>query len=208
MHDLIIIGAGGFGREVALWASEVQSQDWSLRGFLDDRSEALEGYAGGVSILGKIEDYAPRENDLFVCAIGDPKLKGQIYRDFKSRGARFVSLVHPTAIIGQRSRVGVGCIICPRVTITCDVVIEDFVTINMHSTVGHDAVVGEGSTLSCHVDITGGVRVGKGVLVGSHASILPLVNIGDDAVVGAASLVVREVSPGTTVMGVPAKRLI
>jgi maltose O-acetyltransferase len=49
------------------------------------------------------------------------------------------------------------------------------------------------------------VRIGQNVWIGSGAIILPGVSVGDDAIVGAGSVVTRDVPPGATVVGNPAR---
>ncbi len=204
---LLVVGAGGFGREVAAWASDIplSARDWELGGFLDDCADALHGYEVGLPIVGGIAEYVPQESDLFVMALGDPRTKLAAAGRLTKRGAQFITLVHPTAIVGDRSRLGAGTVVCPRAVITTDVKIGRFVTINLHATIGHDTVVGDGCTLSCQTDVTGFARLGEGVFLGSHASVLPGAKVGDYAKVGAGSIVLKKVRPGTTVLGVPGK---
>jgi sugar O-acyltransferase (sialic acid O-acetyltransferase NeuD family) len=209
MKRLIIIGAGGFGREVLSWAIDIEptQQDWRLYGFLDENSTALKNYSLPYAIFGSPSTYDPTENDVFVCAIGDPKKKLSICKKLKDRGAKFTNLVHNSAIIGNGNKIGLGCILCPRSTITTNVVLGDFITINVNSGIGHDAVINDGVTISAQCDITGNTFLGEGVFIGSNAVILPSVKVGSYAVVGAGSMVLRKVDPGTTVMGNPAKRI-
>ncbi|TWT77776.1 putative acetyltransferase EpsM [Posidoniimonas polymericola] len=207
---IIIVGAGGFGREVHAWAGHAIASGLlpaGVTGFLDDRSDPLDGYGLEDKLLGRCSDYLPEAGDLFLCAIGDPKAKLQVSSGLRSRGAEFVSLIHPTAIIGPRCRLGVGCVVCPYATVTADVTIGDFVCLNAHATVGHDASLGDGCTLSGHCDITGGARLGEGVFMGSHAAVLPGVRVGDYATIAAGSVAYHRVAPETTAIGVPAKRL-
>ncbi len=137
-----------------------------------------------------------------------PAYKLNICRSLKDRGGEFVTLIHPSAIIGPNCSIGEGCILCPGVVLTSDVSLGNFITLNLHATVGHDAKIGDGSTLLSHTDVTGFVELGEGVLLGSHASILPHAKVGDYGIVGAGSVVLRRVKSRTTVIGVPAKKIV
>lgn len=209
MKRLLIVGAGGFGREVLSWARDAQSAQggWQIAGFLDTNPKALEGFPCPAEILGDPLTYQPGDDDLLVCAIGDPATKLQVCRDLQARGGRFPTLIHPTAVIGGDCRIGEGSLLCPGAVITANVTLGDFVMLNVYATVGHDAVIGAGCTLSAHTDVTGNARLGEGVFLGSHAVVLPGAQVGDYAVVGAGSVVLRNVRARTTVVGVPAKQI-
>lgn len=207
MKRLIIIGAGAWGREVAGWAraSLPHGRDWELAGFLDSRTDALQGFDLDLPVLGSPDAYQPGPNDVFVCAIGTPAAKKQVVSQLVDLGARFVNVIHPTVIIGRNVRLGTGIILCPRVILSCDIEVGDHVGINMHSVVSHDARIGPYSQLSNLCDVTGGVTLGEGVFMGSKSTVLPQVSIGAWANIGAASAVVRDLPEHQTVMGVPAR---
>ena len=137
MRRLLIVGAGGFGREVFSWAlhTNVNDRDWEIGGFLDSNSKALDGFGFKIGIVGDPLTYNPLEGDVFVCAIGDPKTRLRLCRDLKSRGARFLTLIHPTTVIGLDCRIGEGCILCPGAIITTNVTLGNFVVLNVQSTV-------------------------------------------------------------------------
>ena len=120
----------------------------------------------------------------------------------RDNGAGFWRTIINVILPLSKSGIGIGTIF------VITLVMGDFVSVNLHSTVAHDAVIGKWCQLHCHVDITGGVVLGEGVTVGSHASILPGVKVGAGATIGAGAIVTRDVPAGATVFGVPARPLV
>ncbi|GGC83765.1 acetyltransferase [Undibacterium terreum] len=209
MKNIVIAGAGGFGREIASHLESIVSDKIRIAGFIDDTlaiAPAL-NQSYPYPVLGKISDYLPRIDDVFIVAIGDPKEKLRIAHELELRGAEFFSFIHPTAVIARTAKLGRGIILCPFSMASADSSISDFVTINFCSSIGHDVFVGEGSTISSHVDITGYVKIGAGVFIGSNASVLPKVEVGAFSKIGAGAIVVRRVKEGATVYSSPAKTL-
>ncbi|MHC4875991.1 MAG: NeuD/PglB/VioB family sugar acetyltransferase [Planctomycetota bacterium] len=208
---VLIVGAGGFGREILHWLdTAVQSgdvPDWKIGGFLDANPRALADFDIDLPIVGDPANYEPQADDVFLCAIGAPKTKLKVCRSLLERGADFPAWVHPTALVGARSRIGRGSLLLPNSGISVDVTLGEFVTLNCRAVVGHDAVVGDGCTLNSFVDVAGAAVLGTGVLVGSHGVVAPRAKVGDFTTIGAGSVVVRRTKPETTVLGVPAKRL-
>ena len=206
---LLIVGAGGFGREVLQWAEDAAADGagWKIGGFLDADASALDDFEVPYGILSRPDEYDPAPGDVIVCAIGDPATRAKVVADLTVQGARFATLIHPSAVVGARSVLGEGSILCPQVTITTDVSIGKHVVVNVHASVGHDASVGDFCSLFGHCDVTGNARLGEGVTMGTHACVLPGVSVGRSAKISAGSVVTRTVKPHTTVFGVPAKKL-
>ncbi len=210
MKRLLIVGAGGFGREMFHWVLQHPDNGrlWSLGGFLDDKINALEGYNYIPGVLGTIRDYEPSPTDLLVIAIALPKIKKMVVGSLIQRGADFLTFVHPSVILGGNVRLGRGSVICPGAVLTSDVTLGDFVTFNCCSSIGHDARLGDFVTLSGHCDITGFCRVEEGAFFGSHACMIPNTRVGSWAIVGAGSTVIVSVPANVTVVGSPARRLV
>ena len=209
MKNLVIIGARAFGREVYNLAlqSVGYGENYIVKGFLDGKTDALSSYNGYPEIIGDPETYIPREDDLFICALGDVKYKKKYVDMLLAKGAEFTTLIHKESVIERNTKIGKGCIVCRWVNISCDTEIGDFVTIQPFSDVGHDVKIGNYSHLNAHSFLGGFVIVEDEATINTGAIIHPHKKVGMQATVGAGSLVLRNVKPGTTVLGVPAKLL-
>jgi sugar O-acyltransferase (sialic acid O-acetyltransferase NeuD family) len=206
--ELYLVGAGGFGRDVASWLHMATLEpDTVFKGFLDTNRDALSGYDFPVGVVGDEQTWDVRPHHRFVCTLGSPALKQRVVRALLERGARFANVVSRTAIVSAHARVGSGCVIGHNAGIACHAHVGDFVTIVAASAIGHDAVIGDYSHISSFCDVTGHVTLGRGVTLGSHAVVLPRVTVGDYGIVGAGSVAVRDVPAGATVFGVPAALL-
>jgi sugar O-acyltransferase (sialic acid O-acetyltransferase NeuD family) len=203
----LVVGAGGAGREILSWTLQMPKSDWEVAGLLDANPEAFGTAEFPYPILGDPASWTPKDDEVFVAGLGDPAVRLRVCGDLKARGARFVTVVHPSVILALNVTIGEGCVLSPNVVVSANAVIENFVLVNIAASIGHDTRIGEGATVSCHCDVMGYAQIGRECFLGSHAAILPRKKVGDRAVVGAGSTVVRNVAAATTVMGVPAQRL-
>lgn len=211
MKDIIIVGASGFGREVAQYIEDINASkpipEWNILGFIDDNPNALDGIGHGYSVIDSIKHHNPLDSSFYVCALASPKVKKSIVELLESKGAKFTTLIHPTAQISRYAKIGNGCIITPNSNVNTEAELGKFVAV-LASGIGHDAIVEDFSTLSGHVCVNGHVYIGKGTYVGCGALIAPGKKIGDEATIGIGSVVVTNVKAGITVFGNPAKKLI
>ena len=209
MKNLIIIGAGGFGREVYHWAldSPQYKKEWVIKGFLDDDLKASQEHPLPVPVLEKLNDYTIAEDDVFVCALAKPEIKKKVVQAILGRGGRFTNLVHPSIQMGSNIHLGVGVIICPNTVLTTNIQLGDFVALNLFCAIGHDAVIADYCHLSSYSEVCGHAQLEEGAFLGTHSSVLQSLTVGAYATVGAGSVAIRNVKPGRTVIGVPAKEL-
>lgn len=209
MNRLIIVGAGGCGREVLQWAKDVNDKEktWEIAGFLDDNENALEGVPCDVSVLGGVDTYKILPEDVFVCAIGNPKIKKLVTEKLKARGAKFTTLVHPTAVVADNALLDEGVILYPFSLVSDNAHVGAHSIVNMYSSVAHDSVLGEYCIISAHCDVTGACTLGDGVFMGTTSNMVPRTKIGNYAFICAGSTVMTRVKDGVKVMGNPARKM-
>lgn len=211
-YELLIFGAGGFGREVASWAERARWRGRAFRtlAFVDDH--AAERTLNGRAVL-TLQEAAERHPGAYVLAtVGSPSVRARMVARAQTAGLRATPpLIHPNAEYdAEYVRVADGVVICAGSVLTVNIEVHEHVQINLDCTVGHDAVLGAYATLSPGVHISGNVTLGERAFFGTGAVTVngapgaPL-QIGADAVVGAGAVVTRAVAPGTTVVGVPAR---
>ena len=206
MNRLLIVGAGGFGREMFAAAREAVGYGtaFEIEGFLDAKPTALDGFAGYPPIVGSPDTYEPGKYDVFVTALGSIASRRRCVEALEAKGAKFVSIVHRTATIGQNVLIGEGSFIAPHVSITADVCVGRHVSVFHSSSIGHDSKLRDFSHVYAQCSIGGGVNVGEGAVVYPGSVVVPRRGIGAGAVVGAGSVVFVDVDPGVTVIGNPA----
>ena len=208
MKKLLIVGAGGFGRELYAWAGQHPAcgREWGLAGFLDDNAAALASF-GSFAPVYPLAGHRPSADMVYLCGVGMPALKEKLITPLLAAGAEFLTFVHPQALVGARVKLGNGVVLCPGAVVSVDIDLGDFVMVNLNCTIGHDASLGPWTSLSAQCDITGHVRIADRVFMGSRASVIPGKSVGSRSVVGAGAVVVTDVPADVTVVGIPARIL-
>ncbi len=214
-RKLVIVGAGGFAREVKWLASDITAAADGDAGFdfvgyvVSDTSKVSE-YDSADEILGDfgwLRDN-PDRFDCLAMGIGNARPRLEVADELEAEyGADYwPSMVHPSAHFDRASaRLGHGVQICANVIGTVNLVFEPFAMVNLACTMGHEAVLRRACTLNPTVNISGGVDIGAGALVGTGAQILQYLTVGDGAIVGGGAVVTKNVAPGVLVVGAPAR---
>ena len=206
---LIIYGAGGMARELA-WLAESCPEAGVLVAFLDDDAREHGRVVNGIPVLGLPEAARRYPGARVVAGVGDPALRQRLAQCALDVGLIPTTLIHPRVERSRFVEIGEGTVICAGSHISPNVILGRYVQINRSCDVSHDVIMSDYATLAPGVKVSGRVRIGARAYIGTNASIIngeaeaPLV-IGDDAVIGAAACVTRDIAPGTTVVGVPAK---
>jgi sugar O-acyltransferase (sialic acid O-acetyltransferase NeuD family) len=205
MTTLIIIGAGGFGLEVAAYAEDVAKHDQTLtvKGFLDD-TKVVGTFHAGYPILGGMTTVIDPTAH-YIIALGHPQHRQTLTEKFVARGVRWARLVHPLAYVASTAKIGGGSIVAPFAFIGPEVVLHDHVLVNVHATVGHEARVGSYAVLSPYANINGAARLGDGVFVGSNATIVNGATIGARSKISAGAVVYNDIPADVRALGNPAR---
>jgi sugar O-acyltransferase (sialic acid O-acetyltransferase NeuD family) len=207
MQDIVIVGVGGLGRELAEWIEDINDvrPTFRLLGFLDDDVRKHATQQHDLPVLGGIDWLTERSRTVAtVVGIGNPAPKRRVVERLRAHSAGFPTIVHPAAVVGRYVDLGEGVVVCPGAIITTDVRVGSFVTFNFDLTVGHDATIEDYVTLAPGVHISGYVMVREGADLGAGVVTIPSVEIGAWSVVGAGAAVTRSLPPNCTAVGVPA----
>lgn len=206
-RPLVIVGAGGFGRETidTVRAINSGSPTWDVIGVIDDSPSELNLQRLrqlGVEYLGGV-DQVPDDAAVALC-VGSPAARAGLAARL-SHSVDFPSLIHPSTTSGSHFRHGRGLITLAGVSIGTNVEVSDHVHLNAHAVIGHDTRLLDFVSVNPNATVSGDCLVGAGTLIGASSTVLQQITVGEGSVVGAAACVVSDVAPRTTVKGVPAR---
>lgn len=205
MKDIIIIGGGGFAKEVVWLANDCNRK---VRGVLDDNEQTHGTYIQGAKILGDIDTWDEYSDCEFIIAIGSPRTRFKVYEKILKQGKPFfTSLVHPSVRYSNTVEIGEGVIICAGTILTVDVKIGDHNIFNLNVTVGHECEFSNFVTIAPMVAISGNVLIHKYAEIGTGAVIRQGLEVGTGAMLGMGGVLTKTVPDFTIFAGNPAKKL-
>jgi len=202
---LIIIGTGGHARVVAEIA---KLSHLEIKGFIDLDYSGEDELILGSPVLGGLEQIKHPSSDLsFFAAIGENAQRKQIFEQMISEDFMAISLIHPTAIIGEGVEVGVGTLICAGSIICTNARIGENTIINTGVIIDHEAKIGSNSHIAPGSRVAGRVTIGPGSFLGVGANVIDKINIGERVTVGAGSVIIRDIPSNSKVVGNPGRIL-
>lgn len=206
MKHLIILGAGGMGKEFYYTARHSIGYGvvFDIKGYLDIPNPDWDTTVYP-PILGIEDEYEIQPDDIFTCSIGDVNIKRRVCEKMKARGASFQTLIMDNAEIRDGVKLGDGCVVDSYAHIGSDVTIGENCLIQGYAAIGHDCIIGDYTRIDPRVSIVGGVVVGSNVTIHTASVLNHKVKVGDNATIGAMSFVILKVKENTSVFGIPAK---
>lgn len=209
IKDIVIIGSGGFAREVTFLIEQINQSNyrWNILGYIDNQAKKSQGKYG---IIADDEWLLNSPKEIYVAiGIGNPQTIKYLSEFFlQNKNIKFPNLIHPNTIYEKDSLIlGNGNIICANNIFTVDVKIGSFNIFNLSCTVGHDTIVGSNNVFNPNTNISGNVHIGNNCLFGTSSTVLQNTTINNNVTIGAAALINKDIKESGTYVGIPAKRI-
>jgi sugar O-acyltransferase (sialic acid O-acetyltransferase NeuD family) len=210
LRPLVIVGAGGLGREVLVLLHQLNDQQptWDLRGFYDDVPPST---ALPLPYLGTVADLRATAEPMAVAvAVGSSQARTAVVARLSAGHLSFPTLIHPGVSCApyQHLQFGAGCIITQGCILTTNVRLGRHVLLNLGCTIGHDAVLEDFCSLMPHANVGGQAHLAEAVYLGTNTTVINKVRIGARSILGAGAVAVRDLPADVTAVGVPAKPII
>lgn len=207
MKNIVIIGAGGVGRETSLIIQKINELEltWNLIGFIDDNQDNWGKVINGYPIIGGIDSLELLTPDTYlVIAIANYEVKKKIVNKINNK-FKFATIVHPKVWIHDHMKIGQGTIIYEGVILTTNVEIGNHVIISPKCGVGHDSIIKDYVSLLWNVNISGNDFIEEGVMMGSGSTIIQSKKVGKGSTIGAGAVIIEDIDSFSTAVGVPAR---
>lgn len=201
MRKLLIVGAGGHGKVVA--DAALKMQRWKEIYFLNDFLVTDYPYL----IIGKFQDlnqFYGEFTDVFV-ALGNNQKRSELLLQAKKIGFKLQTIIHPTAIISNSTKIGEGSLVCAQAVLNPFSTVGIGCIINTAAIIEHDCIIDDYVHVSPNAALAGGVSVGAYSWVGIGSNIIEKIKIGKNVIVGAGAVILNDVQDNVKVVGVPAK---
>lgn len=193
MRNLILIGSGGFTKELLGYIEmDLEKQyisDVSIKGILDDSYENFSSSGINFSYLGKIKEYLIDKEDVFLVGIGSNPARNIILDYLESKKVNFFTYVHSSCYLHSNVIKPIGLVMAPFCMINANAKLGKHALINSYSAIGHDCVIGDRAILYPYAAINGDCTIGNNLTMGTKATIFPQITLGDNCTITSHSYV-------------------
>ena len=205
MKEIIIVGGGGFAKEIIWLAS---SCGRSVRGLLDDNEEAQGNTLSGIDVIGRVSDWVDFQDCEFIIAIGSPRVRALVYRKMTELGIpKFSTLVHPSVHMSKDVEIGEGSMICAGSILTTEIKLGSHCILNLNVTVGHESELSDFVTVAPMAVISGNVILEECVEIGTGATLRQGLIVSKGAMLGMGGVLTKNIPQNCIFAGNPAKKL-
>ncbi len=198
MKDIIIMGAGDLGKDVAWLIERINENEpeWNLLGFTEKgEMKEFQGYP----VLGTDDVIGTYDDVYVVCALANTAVRERII-DSLPANAHVATLIDPRAMIHKSATIGEGSMVFANAIVGVEAKVGKQCVVLYNASVNHDVEVGDYTTIYPNATISGRCVVGKYCEIGTGASIIQHVSICDNAKIGVGAAVFTNIkNPGTTV---------
>lgn len=203
MKKIIIISAGGHALELLEYIEYIndvsKTKIYDVLGFIDVSKESYNQYKPKYSFIGLIKEHTIKKDAYYILGVGDIKIRELEINAFKKKGAKFETIIHPTALISKTATIGEGSVISHNASVGPHAKIGPFNLINSRCTIGHDSIMGTNNFLSPQVVLGGNSELGNGNMMGTNSCVLPKISVGDNNTIMAGMVLSKKVEDNETV---------
>jgi acetyltransferase EpsM len=202
LRPLLLLGAGRFAAEVADLAEEVGG--WRVEAFVQNLDPQQTATHEGRPVRWIDDAFREYPGAWAVCALGGDQ-RARFVAQAAAAGARFATLVHPSAHVSPRAALEDGVVVSPGAVVSAHARLGRHVVVGRGALVGHHVTIGDLAFLAPGANLCGSCAIGEGAFLGAGSVIRDHCQIGAGAFVGIGSVVVSDVAAGERVLGVPAR---
>lgn len=212
MKKIIIVGSGGHAAELRDYINHNNNarvkDQIEVYGFIDDDEKTYHHYGFSEPFLGSIQNHKVNSEVYYLMGIANLDYRKKIIVDLEQQGAKFIGLIHPTAIISPSANIHPTTVVSHNASVGAKASIGKFNMLNSRCTIGHDSIIGDYNFISPQVAISGNTTIGDENLIGTNACTIPGINIGHKNKIAAGMILYKPVENNSTVLFRHKERLI
>ncbi len=202
--NVIIVGSGSHAAELRDYINHNNqarpNEIIEVKGYIDDDQKSYKHYGFKEPFLGQIKDHVVLKDCKYLMGIANLDYRETIIELLESKGAEFIGLIHPTAIISPTAEIHPTTVVSHNASVGAKVKVGKYNLLNSRCTIGHDSVIGDLNFISPQAAISGFTKIGNGNLIGTNACTLPDVQIGDRNKITAGMVIFKNISDDNIVL--------
>ena len=204
MNDPInILGAGGHAKVLI---STLRASGREINAVYDDAPELHGTSILDIPVRGKISDLPADFDQPAVIGIGDNQIRREIATRFPK--CKWVVAVHPGAVVAPTAVLEPGTVVFAGAVIQTQAKIGRHTIVNTGATIDHECRIGAFSHIGPGANLAGQVTLNEGVFAGIGCCTIQNVTIGAWTTIGAGAVVINDLPPRVTAVGVPARIIV